>query len=273
MISTFFSPFSCGMKRKCGTNLHQEDDEKVEVGDSSELFKQVLWQKVPDSVLQKGTGRQRAREINREMKAPSQLLLLIACLGGYSDPAWYLIFLKLRPILARVTRLATSMVRLLLMCDKATSVVASLYSLVLLGEEIVRGSYLFHWFRSGIHLFHLLTLECRDNEVLLGWWFVCRWLWLMIWCKQCHHLLNENNYTSTTASLYPYCLHLQKCDRYVKVKLISLIKLYWNDSQGRQINKLGKSRLKTGWPKSSNNFRLPLHWGQTNNMQANNVPQ
>lgn len=42
------------MKRKCGTNLHQEDDEKVEVGDSSELFKQVLWQKVPDSVLQRG---------------------------------------------------------------------------------------------------------------------------------------------------------------------------------------------------------------------------
>lgn len=39
------------MKRKARTNLHQEDDEEVEVGDSSELFKQVLWQKVPDGVL------------------------------------------------------------------------------------------------------------------------------------------------------------------------------------------------------------------------------
>lgn len=54
MISTFFSPFGCGMKRKSGTNLHQEDDEEVEVGDSSELFEQVLWQEVPDSVLQRG---------------------------------------------------------------------------------------------------------------------------------------------------------------------------------------------------------------------------
>lgn len=54
MISTFFSPFACEMKRKSGTNLHQEDDEEVEVGYSSELFEQVLWQKVPDSVLQTG---------------------------------------------------------------------------------------------------------------------------------------------------------------------------------------------------------------------------
>lgn len=63
MISTFFSPFGCEMKRKYGTNLHQEDDEKVEVGDSSELFKQVLWQKVPDSVLQR---RQEDREHKHE---------------------------------------------------------------------------------------------------------------------------------------------------------------------------------------------------------------
>lgn len=43
MMSTFFFSFSSWLKEKARTNLHQEDDEEVEIGDSSKLFKQVLW--------------------------------------------------------------------------------------------------------------------------------------------------------------------------------------------------------------------------------------
>ena len=40
-------------------HLHQEDDKEVEVSYSSELLKQILWQKVPHGVLE---NKQRERE-------------------------------------------------------------------------------------------------------------------------------------------------------------------------------------------------------------------
>lgn len=42
-MKTFFFSFSSWLKEKACTNLYQEDDEEVEIGNSSKLFKQVLW--------------------------------------------------------------------------------------------------------------------------------------------------------------------------------------------------------------------------------------
>lgn len=44
------------------THLHQKDDEEVEIGDSSELLKQILWQKVPHRVLER--QRERGHQCN-----------------------------------------------------------------------------------------------------------------------------------------------------------------------------------------------------------------
>lgn len=53
MINKLLSLF--GLNTNKGSSyLHQEDDKEVEIGDSSKLFKQVLWQKVPNGILRWG---------------------------------------------------------------------------------------------------------------------------------------------------------------------------------------------------------------------------